>query len=621
MSLADHVRTLGRGPNRSRSLSRAEAEDAMAEMLSGRAAPEAVGALLMLLRRKGETPDEIAGFATAAQACLPPMPRVNLDWPSYSAGRTRGIPWFLLSARLVALAGHRVLLHGWNETNPVIRDHLEVSRIPLVDTPQALASALDRSYIAYIPLESLKPALFRLLALRDILGLRSGINTVTRMLNLCRADAIVQGVFHPSFRQLQTDAAHLLGWQALTVIKGGGGEMERHPAKEVTGYGLRAGTLWRGVYSGALNTRSRLANMAETSDLSALWSGDVTCPVATETVIGTAAVALDTLGVPQPETHARELWRSRFTAHPSVDACIPWKQCHALWAGALKGMPRNAWGRSAEQNPARAIKAAIFKERPPEGTGRGSISLVGAGPGARDLLTLRAVERLQEADVIFYDRLVGDDVLELARHGAERVYVGKNVGACAWPQDRINALIVAEARKGCRVVRLKSGDPGVFGRAGEELQAARDASIPVEIVPGVTAAVAAAAAFGESLTKRGVADTLVLSTGMGCADDPLPDTTRLSGQGTTTALYMSVGQAARIKIALLDRGLPPSTRVRVAAKVSQQEQALSECRLDALDDHLEQTGCCGCAVLLVTWPKKQVGCGVNLPAKMPRLFW
>lgn len=291
---------------------------------------------------------------------------------------------------------------------------------------------------------------------------------------------------------------------------------------------------------------------------------------------------------------------------PSVNRTVPRAQRRALWAWVFKGGPRDAWVRGAERETASAIKAAIAAGAPPEGAAAGSIALVGAGPGARDLLTLRAVERLQEADVIFYDRLVGDEVLELARRDAERVYVGKSVGACAWPQERINALIVAEAMKGRRVVRLKSGDPGIFGRASEELQAARDVGIPVEIVPGVTAASAAAAAFGESLTERGMTDTLVLATGMARAGDTLPDTTRLSGPGTTTAFYMSVAQAARIKAALLDRGMPPSSRVRIAAKVSHLEQSLSECRLDALDGHLAKIECSGCAVILLTWPKSGV---------------
>ncbi|MBF9061470.1 uroporphyrinogen-III C-methyltransferase, partial [Rhodobacterales bacterium HKCCSP123] len=247
----------------------------------------------------------------------------------------------------------------------------------------------------------------------------------------------------------------------------------------------------------------------------------------------------------------------------------------------------------------------------PETGAGGSIALVGAGPGARDLLTLRAVERLQEADVIFYDRLVDEDVLELARRDAERVFVGKHVGAHAWPQARINAVIVAEARKGRRVVRLKSGDPGIFGRAGEEIGAARAAGIPVEIVPGVTAASAAGAALGHSLTERGVSDTLVLSTGTGRAEDPLPDCTRFSGPGTTTAIYMGARQADRICAALKARGMPETSPVEVCVDVSKPSQRLLSTTLSGLPARLKADEVRGCAILLVTWPMDAVTDGVG----------
>jgi uroporphyrin-III C-methyltransferase/precorrin-2 dehydrogenase/sirohydrochlorin ferrochelatase len=218
-------------------------------------------------------------------------------------------------------------------------------------------------------------------------------------------------------------------------------------------------------------------------------------------------------------------------------------------------------------------------------------------------LTLRAVEHLQEADVIFHDRLVDPDVLELARRDAERVYVGKTVGAHDWPQDRITATIIAEARKGRRVVRLKSGDPGIFGRATEELEAARAAGVSVEIVPGVTAACAAGARLGRSLTERGVADTLVLSTGTGSPDAPLPDCTRLSGPGTTSAFYMAVRQAGRLAATLMAQGLPADAPVDIAVSVSKSKECIITSTVSALTDDLKRHGVTGCAVLLITWPK------------------
>jgi len=286
-----------------------------------------------------------------------------------------------------------------------------------------------------------------------------------------------------------------------------------------------------------------------------------------------------------------------------VSARVPRDQRRAFWAWVFKGAPRAAWTRGEERAVARDIKAAIARGGPSKEGDAGHISLVGAGPGARDLLTLRAVEHLQEADVIFYDRLVNPDVLELARRDAERVYVGKTVGAHDWPQDRITAAIIAEGRKGRRVVRLKSGDPGVFGRATEELDAAHAAGLSVEIVPGVTAACAAGARLGRSLTERGVADTLVLSTGTGCPDAPLPDCSRLSGPGTTSAFYMAVRQAERLAAKLMAQGLPADAPVDIAVNISKPQERLIASTVAAVADDIDRHCITGCAVLLITWPK------------------
>lgn len=310
-ALAPHVATLGRGPGRSRSLTHTEASDAMAAMLSGNAAPEAVGALLMLLRMKGETSDELAGFIAAAQTHSPTLPHADLDWSSYAAGRTRGLPWFLLSARLVAKAGHRVVLHGWNGTDATVRAHLDAAGIAVATTAHDADAALDRAGLVYLPLEQIHPALFSLLSLRPVLGLRSCINTVCRMLNPTRASASVQGVFHPSYRLLQTDAAHSLGWTSLTVIKGGGGEFERHPGKAVAAIGLRDGQPLDTQVPALRDDTRRLSETEAGVDLAALWSGKTHDAFAEDIVIGTAALALDTLGLKAPEALARDLWRTR----------------------------------------------------------------------------------------------------------------------------------------------------------------------------------------------------------------------------------------------------------------------------------------------------------------------
>ncbi|MCT4555536.1 MAG: glycosyl transferase family protein [Pelagimonas sp.] len=307
MSLSDHVRILGRGPGRARSLTQAEAEDAMALMLRGGAAPEAVGALLMLLRMKGETAEEIAGFAAAAQAALPALPQVDLDWPSYAAGRTRGAPWFLLSAKLLAQSGRRVLLHGWNGPDTKLRAGLSQAGIGTAKTVEQASALLAQDNIAYMPLEHLHPALFHLLRLRDVLGLRSCINTVCRMLNPGRARASVQGVFHPSYRLLQADAAGLLGWDRLSVIKGGGGEFERSPAKSVTAFGLRGGAPWEQTLPAQWSQTRRLSD-TDLPDLNALLQQHQTPGFERAIVLSTAALALETVGAARPADLATDLW-------------------------------------------------------------------------------------------------------------------------------------------------------------------------------------------------------------------------------------------------------------------------------------------------------------------------
>lgn len=287
---------------------------------------------------------------------------------------------------------------------------------------------------------------------------------------------------------------------------------------------------------------------------------------------------------------------------PSVNRRVPAEQRRALWAWVFKGGPRDAWTRGQERQTAEVIKQAIAAGAPPEGAQAGHISLVGAGPGARDLLTLRAVERLQEADVIFYDRLVDAEVLELARRDAERIFVGKHVGAHSWPQERINQMVIDEARKGRRVVRLKSGDPGIFGRAAEEIDAAKAAGISVDIVPGITAATAAGAALCRGLTERGQTDALVLATGTSRAGAPHSNSVRLSGPGTTTALYMAVRQVERMAAELGEQGAPEDLPVEIVVDASKPTEQHVSCTIATLVQTVRDHRLTGCAVILISWP-------------------
>ncbi|SEM89742.1 siroheme synthase CysG [Palleronia pelagia] len=286
----------------------------------------------------------------------------------------------------------------------------------------------------------------------------------------------------------------------------------------------------------------------------------------------------------------------------AVAARIPREDRRAFWRWVFGGDPAAAWTRGAERAAARQVKDAIARGGAPDAPGAGAIAYVGAGPGARDLMTMRGVARLQEADVIFYDRLVDPDVLELARRDAERVYVGKVVGAHAWPQDRINAAVVGEARKGRRVVRLKSGDPGIFGRLDEELAAARAVGIATEIVPGVTAACAAAATLGRSLTSRGRSDTLMLTTARRQTDGAVADVSRLAKRGTELAIYMGVSAASDLAAQLAENGLPVDARVEIVSEASTRRQTQLRTTLGAMARDIEAAGITGCALILVSNP-------------------
>ncbi|MCX5513356.1 siroheme synthase CysG [Kaistia algarum] len=212
----------------------------------------------------------------------------------------------------------------------------------------------------------------------------------------------------------------------------------------------------------------------------------------------------------------------------------------------------------------------------------GHVSLVGAGPGAEDLLTLRAQRLLQEADVIVYDKLVPEAVVAMGRRDALRIYVGKSKGVHAASQDEINDILIREARDGRRVVRLKSGDPLIFGRAGEEMAALRAAGVSFDIVPGITAAIAAAADFEIPLTLRDVASTFVVATGHDMRGDTLPEWAGLMLSGATVAVYMGRSVAAKVAAKLLDAGIAPSTPVAVVENASREDRKAYAGRLDEL---------------------------------------
>lgn len=236
---------------------------------------------------------------------------------------------------------------------------------------------------------------------------------------------------------------------------------------------------------------------------------------------------------------------------------------------------RTFWERFVDRSfgPAPSEAAETDLAHMLRGTGReaksGRVTFVGAGPGDAELLTLKAVRALQAADVILFDDLVSDDVLELARREARRILVGKRAGRPSCKQDEINALMVKLVRAGRHVVRLKSGDPMIFGRAGEEIAELESAGITYNVVPGITAGLALAAALGVSLTHRDMAKSVRFVTGHSKSGG-LPkdvDWRAVADLSATTVFYMGARTAGLISERLIAEGLPPQTPACIAANV------------------------------------------------------
>jgi len=308
---AKFVAILGRGPGRSRALRQDEARRALGMVLEGEADPHQVGAFLMLLRFRGEDVNEIAGMVEAARARMNVsllVSKADLDWPSYGAGRTRGAPWFLLSALALARAGATVLMHGSNEHSGGISVEAGL---------EALGSEATIGRFRYLPLSKLSPELNGLLRMRHLFGLRSPVNTVARLLNPADAAAGVDGVFHPPYVTVHLGVAERLGRSRLLVLKGGGGEAERVPLKAGTGW------LWDhtdGRHEIAFGARPGLNPLTPETDTTALltgvWRGEGAPPTAVATVIATIALgvlALNWASTPEGAYDiASRIWDQRF---------------------------------------------------------------------------------------------------------------------------------------------------------------------------------------------------------------------------------------------------------------------------------------------------------------------
>jgi uroporphyrin-III C-methyltransferase len=220
----------------------------------------------------------------------------------------------------------------------------------------------------------------------------------------------------------------------------------------------------------------------------------------------------------------------------------------------------------------------------------GFVTFVSAGPGDPDLLTVKAVKALQAADAVLYDDLSAGPILALARPGADLVGVGKRAGRASPKQDHVSRLLVDYARTGARVVRLKSGDSGIFGRLEEELEALRAAGIPCEIVPGVTSASAAAAAAGIPLTRRVHAQRVQFITAADTSGNLPPglNLPALADPHATTVVFMGKRTFPALAAALIAHGLPPETPALLAEGVSTPDQRLLRSTIAALAESLAE---------------------------------
>ncbi|MRS14120.1 uroporphyrinogen-III C-methyltransferase [Enterobacteriaceae bacterium RIT691] len=271
---------------------------------------------------------------------------------------------------------------------------------------------------------------------------------------------------------------------------------------------------------------------------------------------------------------AANYWRHHIkTRMPSVNAR------RRFWERIFRGRFASLM---AAGNEAAAYKALEEELDNPERT-IGEIALVGAGPGDAGLLTLRGLQVIQQADVVFYDHLVSDGVRELVRRDAEMICVGKRAGSHSVPQHDTNRMLVEAAQAGKNVVRLKGGDPFIFGRGGEELQAAAEAGVPFQVVPGVTAAAGATAYAGIPLTHRDYAQSVTFVTGHYKADSAALDWALLAQSRQTLAIYMGTMKAAEISQQLIQHGRDSQTPVAVISRGTRADQQVTVGTLEQLE--------------------------------------
>ncbi len=316
---APFIRILGKGKNGSRSLTVDEAFEAMTMVLENKITAEQLGAFLMLLRVKEESPEEVAGFVRAIRHFLKQEKQAfaDLDWSSY-AGKRRHSPWYVLSALLLANNGIRVCMHGAEGHTPGRMYTSEVLKPLGIKTSATLEHAkqqIDKNNFCYMPIQTISERLKDIIELRPFLGLRSPIHTVGRMINPLQAPHSIQAIFHPGYQSVHQLAANILGEDDIVVFKGEAGEVERNPDTKCTVSYAIQGKTWDEEWPAMFERRHVKESTLDENRLGPFWRGEETDEYAQAAIIGTTAIALRLLNKADTPNQALELaetmWANR----------------------------------------------------------------------------------------------------------------------------------------------------------------------------------------------------------------------------------------------------------------------------------------------------------------------
>lgn len=315
---AQFIRIIGKGKTGARSLTYDEAYQAFGMILRNEVLDVQLGAFLMLLRVKEESVDELAGFVQATRDQLQFKPlQVDLDWSSY-AGKRRHYPWFLLAALTLAKHGYKVVMHGasGHTINRLYTEQaLQYLDYPICQNDLDVEQHLAQRNFAYLPLEVMSPILSELINLRNVMGLRSPIHTLARLINPFDAKATMQAIFHPAYRSSHQQAAFQLGYQNSAVIKGEGGEFERNPDAKTLICGIKNGALYEHELPKLTDNRSPVEEELDLAVFKAVWLGQHTHEYGEVAITETMGIALYTMGACDDYAaamqNAQQLWQNR----------------------------------------------------------------------------------------------------------------------------------------------------------------------------------------------------------------------------------------------------------------------------------------------------------------------